>query len=52
MSKDDKSAISIGVCDSLVIAEDIEDTGVAVRQVNCCLSYFYIRLGNNTNVLQ
>jgi len=44
MSKDDKSTISI--------AEDIQDIRVAVRQVHCCISYFYITLGNNTNIWQ
>ena len=33
LSKDDKSAISIGVCYSFIIAEDMEDIGVSVRQV-------------------
>jgi len=50
MSEDDKSAINIGVCNPLNIAEDIEDFGVAVRQAQCCLSYVYTRLGNCTNV--
>jgi hypothetical protein len=51
MSKDDKAASSIAMCNLLIIPEDIEHNGITVRQAQCCLSYFCIRLRNYTNAL-